>query len=157
MASTRAPTWSQGIEVISTTPCCNICTKLIIATAALRGLPRRWHQPLQEHESSSSEQPPQMLFSLVWSRRSSCPLPQTWIDRDNLKRKWLAYKFYRKGLWSTDQLVLRKNMPKNIATKPPRMLSLANCTATTRRGMLGKKETIASKINKKKRVCKTIG
>ena len=59
---------------------------------------------------------------------------------------------------------MRKNIPKNIATKPPRMLSLANCTATTRRGMLERKrndrfkdqqkrkEALASKINKKKKV-----
>ena len=41
-------------------------------------------------------------------------------------------------------------MPKNIATKPPRMLSLANCTATTRRGMLERKETFASDQQKRK-------
>ena len=44
-------------------------------------------------------------------------------------------------------------MPKNIATKPPRMLSLANCTATTRRGMLERKEVMASKIKKKRNDC----
>ena len=44
-------------------------------------------------------------------------------------------------------------MPKNIATKPPRMLSLANCTATTRRGMLERKKLMASKIKNKRNVC----
>jgi hypothetical protein len=37
---------------------------------------------------------------------------------------------------ATDQLVLRKNIPKNMAIKPPIMFSLASWTAKTRSGML---------------------
>ena len=49
----------------------------------------------------------------------------------------------------TDQFVFRKNIPKNIATKPPMMFSLASWTATTSKGMLMGKKKFKKPLMKK--------